>query len=267
MSQATAQSRAASLLMAIGTTAWLGACSSTPKPVALPENEPQHLTEPAEPSDNPQVHFDRAMELLEQGKSDEADAQLHVYLEVVPKSKSARLLVEQIETPLENLFPKQSFRLRLPKNANLSSVAKTYLGNPLAFYGLARYNGIAVPAEVHEGQVLRIPKTPATLAARREAAQPKLKQSDVVDISQDETAPQPSIPLERSSPAAPTKPVSHVEAEHYYRVGLVAFQKQNLDGAIAAWHKALAADPGFTDAQVRLIEAERLKKSLKALQK
>jgi tetratricopeptide (TPR) repeat protein len=56
-------------------------------------------------------------------------------------------------------------------------------------------------------------------------------------------------------------------AERYYRAGLVAFQKQDLDTAISAWRKALAADPGFADAQLHLFEAERLKKSLKALRK
>jgi tetratricopeptide (TPR) repeat protein len=150
-------------------------------------------------------------------------------------------------------------------------VAKLYLGNSLAFYGLARYNGIDVPATVHEGQMLRIPKTPAALAARRPPAQtaaaPRAEETPAEpadDKAQRLPAPEPD---HKQTGTTSTQPVSHAQAEHYYRAGLVAFQKQDLDKAIAAWRKALAADPGFADAQLHLLEAERLKKSLKAFRK
>lgn len=262
-------------------TVLLGGCSLI-KQSTEPPPELEAVPEEVIP-ESPESRFDRAVELLRQGKAEEAAAELHGYLDLVPKSKPAKFLVSQIETPIAKLFPAKSFRIRVPKDGNLSSVAKTYLGNPLAFYGLARYNDIAVPADVHEGQWLRIPKIASAVtrrvtapqpAVQRPAAQPVARSSDTAQPASGKVQRKPDeklarfAPNEQQQPPAPVdKPVSRALAEKYYRAGLLAFQKQDLDGAIAAWHRALAADPHFTDAQLRLLEAERLKQKLKKLRK
>ena len=69
-----------------------------------------------------------------------AAVELRAYLAEVPNSTPARNLLTQIETPLEMLYPAESFNVQLQASETLSSLAGLYLGDVLAFYGLARYN-------------------------------------------------------------------------------------------------------------------------------
>jgi lipoprotein NlpI len=46
---------------------------------------------------------------------------------------------------------------------------------------------------------------------------------------------------------------------------MIAFQRQDLDGAIAAWDKVLALDPDHKDAQLNRAQALKLKENLKKL--
>ncbi len=267
MKRSRAAWRTALLLTGFGTLI-LGGCSTTSAPKPTSNVGPKA---PRVPREDSQSHFDRAMELLEQGKAEKADTELHAYLDAIPTSKSARFLVEQIETPIEQLYPKHNFRVRVPKNGSLSTLSKAYLGNALASYGLARYNNIAIPAEVGEGQMIRIPLTPASLAARRALQVPARSVNNREAAPDNRTPPVASeneIAFTTATPA-PTAMSSgvHAQAENYYLAGLIAFQKQDLDSAIAAWHSALTVEPTFTDAQVHLLEAERLKRSLMEFQK
>jgi tetratricopeptide (TPR) repeat protein len=54
-------------------------------------------------------------------------------------------------------------------------------------------------------------------------------------------------------------------AETYYRTGVAAFQRQDLDKAIAAWDRALAIDPTHRNAQLSRAQALELKQNLKEL--
>jgi tetratricopeptide (TPR) repeat protein len=54
-------------------------------------------------------------------------------------------------------------------------------------------------------------------------------------------------------------------ADSYYRAGLVAFQRQDLDGAIGAWDKALNIDPNHRNAQLNRAQAVELKQNLQRL--
>jgi tetratricopeptide (TPR) repeat protein len=54
-------------------------------------------------------------------------------------------------------------------------------------------------------------------------------------------------------------------AESYYRTGVAAFQRQDLDKAIAAWDRALAIDPTHRNAQLSRAQALELKQNLKEL--
>jgi tetratricopeptide (TPR) repeat protein len=54
-------------------------------------------------------------------------------------------------------------------------------------------------------------------------------------------------------------------SEGYYRDGVAAFQRQDLDGAIAAWDKALAVDPNHRNAQLNRAQAIELKQNLQRL--
>jgi len=195
--------------------------------------------------------FQQALDLLQNGDAKGADVALHTYLKNVPDSKAATFLIAQIEKPLSDLFPADSFTIKLARNDNLSSLAKIYLGDSLYFYGLARYNEIPVPGKVSEGQSLRIPKTAESLQA-------------LARFSAAAAAPQPVATLSKSP-----KPVdsSRKLADVYYERGLVAFEHQDLNTAIAYWDKVLAIDPDHKDAQLSRAQAVRLKNNLAKLRK
>jgi tetratricopeptide (TPR) repeat protein len=54
-------------------------------------------------------------------------------------------------------------------------------------------------------------------------------------------------------------------ADIYYRQGVDAFQRQDLDGAIAAWDKAIAYNPEHKNAQLQRAQAIELKQNLQKL--
>ncbi|MGH6876685.1 MAG: hypothetical protein ACREHV_04815, partial [Rhizomicrobium sp.] len=134
-----------------------------------------------------QEHLDLAVELLQKGEAAQAKLELKRYLSDVPDSRPAKFLLAQIETPLSVLYPKENFSIVLGKNDTLSGLASTWLGEPLAFYGLARYNDIASPAKIVAGQSIRIPKTAAAIVAQ--AAQAAEAHTAVSDIAAPATAP------------------------------------------------------------------------------
>ena len=319
--------------------------------------------------------FQLALNLLQQGNSMRADVELKAYLMDVPNSVPARSLVSQIETPLDMLFPADSFTVQLGQNETLSSLAGLYLGDVLAFYGLARYNNIENPSRVVAGQMIRIPRTPATLAAQmaRTSAPPNQQASAMPAPAPRVAPPVAPPPPVATGPAAPPPPAArpapprdpwqtirenvatghfdaairdaetsrvmpdraqaavlatayagnakairtsdamqaaaqalragqlyldtanrpeeaieplelavalapadmHAQAllvsaktkaaDTYYRNGVAAFQKQDLDGAIAAWDHVLTIDPNHKNAQLNRAQAVELKQNLQRL--
>jgi len=197
-----------------------------------------------------------ALDLLQIGDAKNAYVALHTYLKDVPDSKAAAYLIAQIEKPLSDLFPTDSFTIKLSRNDSLSSLAKTYLGDSLAFYGLARYNDIPVPGKISEGQTIRIPRTAVSLQA-------------LARITAAAAAPPASAVPAVSTPSKSAKAAddSRKLADLYYERGLAAFQHQDLNTAIADWDKVLAIDPNHKDAQLSRAQAVRLKNNLAKLRK
>ena len=145
-----------------------------PAPAPLPATPPPVAPMVAAPMPTPGIpareRFQVAINALQQGDSPRAAVELRAYLAEVPNSTPARNLLAQIETPIEMLYPAESFNVQLQQSETLSSLAGIYLGDVLGFYGLARYNGIENPSRVALGQTIRIPRTPATLAAQANRA-------------------------------------------------------------------------------------------------
>jgi len=198
-----------------------------------------------------------ALDLLQNGDAKEADVVLHAYLRDVPDSKAAAYLIAQIEKPLSDLFPAESFAIKLSRNDSLSTLAKTYLGDSLAFYGLARYNEIPVPGKISEGQTIRIPRTAISLQALARITAAAAAAPPVSSV------PAVSTPSKSGKPADTSRKL----ADLYYERGLVAFQHQDLNTAIADWDKVLSIDPNHKDAQLSRAQAVRLKNNLAKLKK
>lgn len=323
----------------------VAACSTT-----KPQSAPPAASTPAPITKSPTERFQAALQLLQDGQAQQADAELHALLKDFPDSKPARDLVAQIETPLDKLFPPENFRVTLAKDESLSSLAKTYLGDAMSFYALARYNAIAVPAKVYAGQSIRIPNTAHALAAEKAVAAkettevaapipmpkptptagevwkeieadirhhrydeavelseanhfaPSRAQARIVAIAYAASAnvkrtsnPQACAHyatragqyyLDADEPAkamealdialaiesgnaeaiALRQQASHIIAVRKYKEGMVAFQKQDLDGAISAWDRVVALEPDYKDVQLSRAQALKLRENLKKLQ-
>jgi nucleoid-associated protein YgaU len=106
-----------------------------------------------------------AIKALQNGDVERAKVELTVFVAEQPKNKVGTGLLAQIETSADKYFPRDNFTVALKQGESLSNVAATYLGDPLQFYALARYNQIQNPSKVTVGQSLRIPKTPTAVAA------------------------------------------------------------------------------------------------------
>lgn len=341
---------------------------AAPPPVA-PMMMPTLTPTPGIPA---RERFQVAINALQQGDSRRAAVELRAYLVEVPNSTPARNLLTQIDTPLEMLYPAENFNVQLQQNETLSSLAGIYLGDVLGFYGLARYNGIENPSRVALGQTIRIPRTPATLAAqtnRASMASMQMPMPAMPVTPPPAAAPPPPPPVVASAPPPPARPVpprdpwisirenvtagrydaaikdaetarvtpngaqavvlasayagnaraiqatNAMEAaaqalragqlyletanrpadaiaplelavvlapmdnramtllataktrvsEGYYRDGVTAFQRQDLDGAIAAWDRALGIDPNHRNAQLNRAQAIELKQNLQRL--
>ncbi len=230
------------------------ASTQAPEPASAAQTPPEPPAEqPAsKPGPSPADRLDLAVTLLEKGDSELAKTELKKLLAEAPDNQQAAFLMRQIDTPLVALYPQRSFAVKLEPEESLSELAQTYLGNPLAFYGLARLNAIPVPADVKEGRVIRIPGTETALAARA-----RLRKRGA--------APKEAALTPKPRPDMPSSQATKGLADRYYKDGLIAFQHQDLDGAITAWNKALAIDPGYKDAALNRAEALRLKANLKKI--
>ncbi len=142
------------------------------------EADPLPAPAPAEPATEPVPEADiaTAMEYLEAGRGDAARAMLAELAEEAPGSTVLASLMRQIDAPIEDLLPGPYRRVEVGAGESLSLIAARELDDPLMFYALARLNGIAVPAQVPVGTVLKVPETSRSAGI---TAQPSLDASEV----------------------------------------------------------------------------------------
>ncbi len=110
--------------------------------------------------------FKHALKLLNKDQVEEARVELETYLLDRPNDKRARSLVKQINTPISELYPAESFAIKLSWGQTLSTLSRDYLGDVYGFYGLAKYNGIPVSEKLKVGDEIRIPATATALKAK-----------------------------------------------------------------------------------------------------
>lgn len=327
----------------------------------------QHAPIVATPGLSPDARLDLAEHLLQKGDAEHAKVELEACLDDAPDSKAASELLAEIETPLSKLYPKRYFAVTLGRSETLSGLAATYLGDPLAFYGLARYNNIAEPAMIIAGEQIRIPATEDALAAQNGFVRAQAVAADEARPAEpppDQASAKSTPPAAAPAPAAKPEPpdpwsrfksalahrrysaaakladannfdprngraailadtymraavaekktraaAAHARkaglmflvvlgqaerarpafqlalslnpsdavamtglkradgqvADEYYRRGFVALQRQDLDGAIAAWNIVLSINPNYRGAQLNRDEAIQLKANLRKL--
>jgi tetratricopeptide (TPR) repeat protein len=212
----------------------------------------------------------------------------------------ARKMSEQINADAQKELGSQFFRYTVQRDDSLSKLAQQYLGDRFRFYILAKYNDMANPSRLAAGQVIKIPgrqqpappptAAPAKPAAPAETAEPAPAPAAPAVA---EPAPPPLTPvatllqkgrqLEASgdlpgaygafSEAVALAPgnrdaVLQRDAakaaliRSYDREATQAFQRQNLDLAIAKWDELLKLDPSNQKAKLERERALELKKRL-----
>jgi Tfp pilus assembly protein PilF len=152
----------------------LGACSSIPEMPKMPAfSLPSFKSAPADaasatpvipetPADAaPREHVARAIALLDAGKADEARVSLKAALAKAPKDATALSLMEQIESDPVKLLGEASETYVVAAGDTMSGLADRYLDDPLLFFALARYNGLAAPNALTVGRALKIPVRPS----------------------------------------------------------------------------------------------------------
>jgi len=154
------------------------------------------------PGLSPTQRFRLAVEHLEDGQFDAAEVELVAYLSAVPNSSRARHLLEQLTTPPAELLGSDSFQYRIGEGESLSTIADKYLGDPLLFVALARFNDIARPNNVVVGQTLRIPGTPGQAVA-----------DEALTGGLDKVADRTAAPKPDQAPGPPTMSASAAEPE------------------------------------------------------
>lgn len=269
--------------------------AEAPKPVApvVPE-----LT-PAQAKAQAQRLAIETIDLLQNGDEAGARAKLEQAQTLDASNDLARKLMDQIKADPQKELGTVSFRYTVQRDDSISKLAQQYLGDRFRFYILARYNDIQNPSKLAAGQVIKIPgKAPpagAVPAAARVAA-PTPVAADVPDetiklASVDNATPrnassslmQQGLDMQRAGnlegayeafrEAAQRDPGNRDAvlqrdatrtqlARRYERDATQAFQRQNLDEAIAKWDRVLALEPGNQKAKLERERAIDLRKRM-----
>ena len=269
------------------------AASAAAAPEAVPAPAPPPELSPAAAKAQAQKLALEAVDQLQNGDEQAARATLERAAQLDAGNDLARKLSDQIRADAQRELGPVYFRYTVQKDDTLSKLAQQFLGDRFRFYILAKYNDIANPSRLAAGQVIRVPgraPPPATAAA------------PPVDPAPSVAAPPPPEPKPRDDVADALKKVAELEragnleaayfaytdlAQRYPasaeaakrrdasrttflrqldREATTAFQRQNLDLAIAKWDRMLEIDPGNKKARLERERALDLKRRLAAKQ-
>ena len=270
--------------------------AEAPKPAApvVPE-----LT-PAQAKTQAQRLAIETIDLLQNGDEAGARAKLEQAQALDASNDLARKLMDQIKADPQKELGAVSFRYTVQRDDSISKLAQQYLGDRFRFYILARYNDIQNPSKLAAGQVIKIPgkapPTGAVPAAAARAPAPAPVAADAPDeaiklASVDNATPrnassslmQQGLDMQRAGnlegaydafrDAAQRDPGNRDAvlqrdatraqlARRYERDATQAFQRQNLDEAIAKWDRVLALEPGNQKAKLERERAIDLRKRM-----
>jgi len=264
--------------------------SAAAAPEAVPAPAPAAELSPAAAKAQAQKLALEAVDQLQNGDEQAARATLERAAQLDAGNDLARKLSDQIRADAQRELGPVYFRYTVQKDDTLSKLAQQFLGDRFRFYILAKYNDIANPSRLAAGQVIRVPgRAPPPAAA---AAPP-------IDPAPTVAAPPPPEPKPRDDVADALKKVAELDnleaayfaytdlAQRYPasaeaakrrdttratflrqldREATTAFQRQNLDLAIAKWDRMLEIDPGNRKARLERERALDLKRRLAAKQ-
>jgi len=140
-------------LAAIG-ACFAAACSHLPELPQMPAISGPEAT----PGLAPRERVRLAIELLGEGDEQRAELELRAALDEQPSNGAAQHLLEQITDDPRALLGENARPYVVRQGETMSALAERYLGDPLLFYALARYNDLEAPNQLSQGQRLMIPR-------------------------------------------------------------------------------------------------------------
>ena len=193
-----------------------------------------------------------AIALLNRGEAEEARRLLAKVLERQPGDMIARRLLDQIEQDPRALLGARHFVYTAREGDSFSALAGRYLGDPMLFYALARYNDLAVPAGPSPGQKLLIPGREPSSAVKK-APVPR----------QEPKKPAASARAEPAQPSQPAKPAADPARANKLRgMALAAMNGGAIDRAVALLRQAQAANPSDARIKADLARAVRVQSTV-----
>jgi tetratricopeptide (TPR) repeat protein len=199
---------------------------------------------------------EEATALLNAGKEKEARRLLAKTVKKDKVNDSARTLLETIDTDPIVLLGSANFPYVLRPGDTLMTLSERFLGSPLKFYALARYNHLLVPASVSLGQLVRIPgeapKVKPEVQALPDKPEPVAKPEPKAKAKPKKEAPV-------VAPAVPQAPANDPAAAGRLRsAGLAALAQGKVDRAVSMLRRAAALDPTNPLIQRDLGRAQRI---------
>ncbi|MCC5866241.1 MAG: LysM peptidoglycan-binding domain-containing protein [Wenzhouxiangella sp.] len=301
--------KAGGALLLLLLMAYLVACQTIPvEAEPEPEPEPEPPTTAVEPEPQPEAPpatLQNAVDLLDLGEVDEAEAVLVRILERTPGSRIARRLLGQIQSDPIELMGADYDVVEVQAGESLSVIAHRELGDSLQFFALARYNGITVPRRLAPGMVVRIPrqlrpKPAVDTEAESVTVSVESGNEAAAQLAEELPGDDEALARKRRAGVLYAEGLSERQAGNYYlaisrfdqaveldpdlaeasqaaaatRAELVErlheqalglYRDQRIDESIALWEEAVALNPEFEPAQVNLERARAVQRRLREL--
>lgn len=218
----------------------------TPQPSASPPNSAQPT-----PGLSPSSRYKLALQLLQQGNATQARVELVQLWHEDPSDERGGVLIRQIDTDPKVVFGTESFPYTIKQGDTLFSLAKQYLHDSLNFYGLARYNGLTLPAHLQPGQVILIPGKPRPVRkwTPRVPTPPPATGTG--------TPPRQVSPPPTATPSSDS-PARRRQAQDLRRRGLEQMSAGSIDRAVTLLSQAASLDPGNAAIAADLSRARRI---------
>jgi hypothetical protein len=215
----------------------LSACE-TAKPGAVNPVSAQPRAPTATLGLAPAERIRKAVELLGHGQAPQARLEIEAALAQDPATPQAASLLRQIDEDPKVLLGEKNYVYKVKPGETMAGLAARFLGDPMMFYALARYNGVAAPADAPLGEQLLIPGAPKPVA------------------------PPPRKAAPAAATAAPAAVRDPARASQLRRSALEAMNKGAVARAVPLLRQALALDPDNGLIKRDLDRAVRIQASL-----
>jgi hypothetical protein len=195
-----------------------------------------------------------AIALLNAGDAIGARKRIIAVLTANPGDGIARKLIDQIDKDPKLLLGAQNFRYVVREGDSFSSLAQQFLGDPMMFYALARYNDFVIPVHPPIGRSILIPGK--AKIAKKAAAKPQVGKKPAAMATN--ATPAPAAP--KTVPAAVSDPP---RASKLRGMALAAMNSGAIDRAVALLRQAHSADPANPVIKNDLSRAIRIQSSVR----